>query len=287
MQLKERSERHSQESSLCAASKWLANWVEQLAVPRNFWAEAYANRRIGSLIATALADWGYTVLLQGDYRNIVALPANSPDRNLVLIGAHYDSVPHSPGADDNASGVAVLLLCAQALAKQSLQVGFVAFNAEEDNLLGSRDFVSNGLKQLQIRPGLVHVLEMVGFRSYQAGSQRVPLNWLAKRFPVGDFIGIVGNRQAGRAINQILQSSALPSPRCVTLRQWIPLTEWLPDLRRSDHFPFWESQIPALLWTDTAEFRTPHYHRTSDLPETLDYEFMAEVANLLLASLLP
>ena len=268
-----------------ATTRWLAQWTESLAVPRNFWVERRENRAIGDKLAAALSGWGYEVHVQGAFRNVVALPPARRDEPMTLVGAHYDSVPRSPGADDNASGVAVLLAAARALARSDAPVGFVAFNAEEDGLLGSKDFVEHGLDELRIRPLTAHVLEMVGFRSRARGSQRLPFPWPTRRFDTADFLAIVGNPEGRRAIDRVMSADASPRPRCVSLSQWIAMDSLLPDLRRSDHFPFWTKRIPALLWTDTADLRNPNYHRTSDTPETLDYDFMAEVATLLVAAL--
>lgn len=267
------------------SAAWLARWTETLAVPRNFWAERRENLAIGDTLAEAFAGWGYDVRFQGAFRNVVALPRARRDEPLVLVGAHYDSVPRCPGADDNASGVAVLLAAARALSRSDAPVGFVAFNAEENGLLGSRDFVDRGLHELAIRPLLAHVLEMVGFRSRVRGSQRLPFPWPTQRFDTADFVAIIGNAAASGALGRVMRSHASPRPRCVSLSQWVAMDSLLPDLRRSDHFPFWTKRIPALLWTDTADLRNPNYHRTSDTPDTLDYGFMAEVANLLVTSL--
>lgn len=264
---------------------WLADWTERLAVPRSFWGEPRVNRAIGETLATSLAAWDYDVRLQGRYRNVVALPRRRHGGSLVVVGAHYDSVPGCPGADDNASGVAVLLACARAFARTGLPIAFVAFNAEEDGLLGSRDFVNAGLTELEVRPTVVHVLEMVGFRSRLHGSQRLPFPWPSRALRTADFIGIIANRGARAALDGVLQSDASPRPRCVSLQEWLPMDAFVPALRRSDHFPFWQAEIPALLWTDTADFRNPNYHRASDLPETLDYAFMSEVASLAIGSL--
>ena len=286
MWITDRNEPRPRISASREDAKWLAEWTERLAVPRNFWAEHAENRAIGNRLAEAFAGWGYDVDFQGDYRNVVALPRSSVRREaLVLVGAHYDSVPRSPGADDNASGVAVLLATARALARTAAPVAFVAFNAEEDGLLGSRDFVERGLHELGVHPLLAHVLEMVGFRSRAYGSQRLPFPWPTRRFDTADFVAIIGNPESKGALDRVMCSSASPRPRCVSLQQWVAMDSVLPSLRRSDHFPFWTKRIPALLWTDTAELRNPNYHRSSDTPDTLDYDFMSEVANLLVTSL--
>ncbi len=270
--------------SATATATWLARWTEDIAVPRNFWAERHENRAIGDRLAEALAGWGYDVHFQGAFRNVVALPHARREEPLVLVGAHYDSVPRCPGADDNASGVAVLLAAARALARTDAPIGFVAFNAEENGLLGSQDFVERGLHELRIRPLVAHVLEMVGFRSRARGSQRLPFPWPTRGLDTADFLAIIGNPEGSKALDRVMSSEASPRPRCVSLSQWIAIDSLLPDLRRSDHFPFWTKRIPALLWTDTAELRNPNYHRTSDTPDTLDYAFMAEVANLLVTA---
>src|SRR5579871_6875212 len=110
----------------------LRAWVTAIAKPRHFWAEASENRRVGDAIATELSRLGFEVLLQGRYRNVVALP-RARTGPVTLVAAHFDTVPASPGADDNASGVAVLLECARAMRDHAPRgtVGFVAFNAEE------------------------------------------------------------------------------------------------------------------------------------------------------------
>lgn len=286
MWITDRDERCPKTSASGEGARWLAKWTERLAVPRNFWAERAENRAIGRLLAEAFAGWGYDIRIQGDYRNVVALPRSARhNEGLVLVGAHYDSVPRSPGADDNASGVAVVLAAARALAGSTAPVAFVAFNAEEDGLLGSRDFVERGLHELGIRPRLAHVLEMVGFRSRAHGSQRLPFPWPTRRFDTADFVAIVGSPESKGALDRVMRSEASPRPRCVSLQEWVAMDSVLPALRRSDHFPFWTKRIPALLWTDTAEFRNPNYHRSSDTPDTLDYDFMSAVANLLVTSL--
>jgi Zn-dependent M28 family amino/carboxypeptidase len=203
----------------------------------------------------------------------------------VLVGAHYDAVPGTPEADDNASALAVLLAAARTIGP-SIDVCFVAFNGEECNLLGSRGFVErlgrNRLKE-------VHVLEMVGYASREPGSQQNPIPPL--RVPtVGDFLGLVGTHRSRRVLGRVLtlaDSSTLPVQGLYLPP--VPLAairRLAPHVLRSDHAPFWEVGIPALMWTDTAEFRNPNYHSTFDTPETLDYEFMVGVARLLVHAVL-
>ncbi len=286
----------------------LRAWVDALARPRHFWAEARENRRVGERVAGELARLGLDVTFQGPYRNVVALPPRRAQAPLVMIAAHYDSVPGCPGADDNASGLAVMLECARALAgaraggvapecwlggttrrlsdlrpdrsrDASRSVGFVAFNAEEDGMLGSRDFVATGLRQLRLSVAAVHVLDMCGFRASGPGTQRSPLPFPVPGLSRGTFIAVLG-QGASNTLADAAASAPLASPHRVALKTFRGAHGVVPDLARSDHAPFWNAELPALLWTDTGNFRNPHYHRASDTPETLDYVFMNAVRNL-------
>ncbi|RYE89923.1 MAG: M28 family peptidase, partial [Myxococcales bacterium] len=97
----------------------------------------------------------------------------------------------------------------------------------------------------------------------------------------------LGNGASNRAVGAALRATGTAGLRRLGLRTWGPVSRWLPDLGRSDHLPFWRARLPAVLWTDTAEFRNPHYHRATDRPDTLDYGFLREVSSLLLAQLAP
>lgn len=259
----------------------LRPWVRALARPRHFWAEASENRRIGDLIAGELGRLGFRVEIQGRYRNVVALPANAEKRPCTLVSAHYDSVPGCPGADDNASGVAVMLACARHVAdSRAGNVGFVAFNAEEDGLLGSRDFVESGLSKLPIHLKMVHVLEMCGYRVFHKGSQMGPIPPRLLGLDAGTFIAMIGRGASNGVLQKAFDADVVPAVHRVGLQTTELAGRLLPDLARSDHYPFWAAELPALLWTDTGNFRNPNYHRSSDTPETLDYRFMSEVTEL-------
>jgi Peptidase family M28 len=266
-----------------SAKARLRRWVEHFAFPRHALVNARANRRAGDDLAGAFANLGYAVQLQGRFRNVLALPRGARGLPLTLVAAHYDSVPGSPGADDNASGLAAMLECARALAgSEALSaVGFIAFNAEEDGLLGSRDFVAEGLRDLPGPLGAVHVLEMVGFRGPPSGEQPLPLPWVPKGLRSPDFLALLTRGPSNESAQRALAHARSGGPRVVAAKTWAPIERLLPDLLRSDHAPFWAAGLPATLWTDTGNFRNPNYHRISDTPETLDYAFLLEVTALL------
>jgi len=263
-------------------------WVERLAVPRHFEREQDENKNIALWIAAKLQSWGYRVELQGPWWNVVALP-KSPSRSIILVCAHYDSVAGCPGADDNASAVAAMLGCARACASISPRpdVGFVSFNREEDGMLGSQDFIEwMGASKLPVK--CVHVLEMVGYASEQAGSQRIPPGLPVRVSDKGNFLALLANRRSYRVLDAVLAraSTYLPDFPVVGLRVTAGLEKYFPVLLRSDHAPFWQRRMPATMWTDTSEFRNPFYHQPGNTPQTLDYVFLRSVTELLIASLL-
>ncbi len=181
--------------------------------------------------------------------------------------------------------MAVLLTAARAIGPRA-EVSYVAFDGEECGLAGSRSFVERlGPNRLEA----VHVLEMVGFTDRRPGSQRNPFP-MVEGPTVGDFLGLVGTHDSRNLLDRVLAAAGhsaipvyglyLPDVPTEVIRQAVP------NVLRSDHAPFWKAGIPALMWTDTAEFRNPHYHRESDTPDTLDYAFMAEVARILVHAVL-
>lgn len=258
----------------------LRGHVEALCYPRHALAQPSANARARQAVADPLSALGYRVSLQGPHRNVVACPPHAQQAP-VFVGAHYDSVPRTPGADDNASGLAVLLEVARAAAGAGVPVGFIAFNGEEDGLVGSQDFVSELQRHRCPRPAAIHVLEMVGFTAEHQDPGPLP-RWLVGERR-GDFIALIANRISSRLVGGVLGlARSQPLAPSVSALQTCGLESSVPDVLRSDHAPFWAAGIPALMWTDTAELRNPHYHQPTDLPDTLDYTFMARVTALLL-----
>lgn len=267
----------------------LRAWVRRLAVPRHFVFEPDENESVALWLAAQLQSWGYRVQLQGEWRNVVATPARSSGP-LTLVGAHYDSVGGCPGADDNASAVAAMLGCARvcSLLKTAPPVAFVAFNREEDNLLGSRDFVSWLASQRELVIDEAHILEMVGFASDEPGTQRIPPGLPVKVPDTGNFLGLLANRASHETLDRLLScaSTYFPQFPVIGLRVTLGLEKYFPVLLRSDHAPFWAVKKPAIMWTDTSEFRNPYYHQPGDKPDTLNYAFLRKVTQLLVASVL-
>jgi Zn-dependent M28 family amino/carboxypeptidase len=220
--------------------------------------------------------------------NIVATSSGIKDRSeWTLVGAHYDAVVESPGADDNASGVAVMLEAARVLGpREGLKC--VAFTLEEPQtdtvsfLIGSRHFVKK-MKSLGHRYRAAFILESVGYLSHESESQLLPP--FVKAPSVGDFIGVVGNRKAEGIMAEFREAAAqVPGLKVVTYAS--PLRGFLlPETRFSDHAPFWDAGYPAVMITDTAMFRNPNYHTPYDTSESLSPDFMAQVAGALILTL--
>ncbi|UCH93446.1 MAG: M28 family peptidase [Candidatus Aminicenantes bacterium] len=265
---------------------FLRRVVETISIPRHYSNEYQNNQFTARWIAEQLQSYGYHSFFQGRYKNVVSVLPGSNGGPMFLIGAHYDSVPGTPGADDNASAVAALLACAKAIChyEEEAHVCFVAFNREEDGMMGSWDFVTNYLPKSGLIIRQVHILEMVGYCSRTPGSQHLPPGMPIKIPEVGDFLGLIGNRRSNALIDGILEQSKsyIPGFPVLGLKVYHGLEKFFPHLRRSDHNPFWKTGVPALMWTDTSEFRNPNYHQWSDSPDTLDYIFLRRVTQLLL-----
>lgn len=209
-----------------------------------------------------------------------------------LIGAHYDSVSGTVGADDNASAVAVQLEVARHLAEQTgihtldLAVKFVFFALEEPPAygtphMGSRVYAKMARRQKEKIDGMI-CLEMVGYACHEPGCQKYPFPLMFLDYPQkGDFIGIVNNfKSRGFArglVEQFQKNRQLP-----VVKLTVPLNGWvMPAVRLSDHASFWDQGFKAVMVTDSAFFRNPYYHTAADTMDKLDFEFMAEVVESL------
>jgi Zn-dependent M28 family amino/carboxypeptidase len=221
-------------------------------------------------------------------RNIVAVsPHEDPKAACLIIGAHYDAVPFSPGADDNGSGTAVMLEAARVLSVKGLpsrlRVYFVAFAMEENGMIGSRHYVETLRKSKAPVAGMLS-LECVGYASDRAGSQVIPPGLPIQVPDRGNFIGIVGNTESGSLKTALEAAIERDAPGLKAVGLLVPENgHVLPATRLSDHSPFWDAGYPALLVTDTAFLRNPHYHRPSDRIETLNFPFMRDLAQAVAA----
>lgn len=230
------------------------------------------------------------------YRNVIARfgPEQGP---LLVIGAHYDShgdvsrigsaergftpATHTPGADDNASGVAALLELARLLGRTppSRPVELVAYTLEEPPHFRTDD-MGSAWHARALRTGnrtveLMLSLEMIGYFDDTAGSQRYPVPGMSAYYPdQADFIAVVGRVADFGAIRRIKAAMAGASDLPVYSINAPPS---LPGIDFSDHLNYWQQGYPALMITDTAFLRSPHYHRATDTAATLDYARMAKV----------
>lgn len=232
-------------------------------------------------IAAAFAAHGLTPALQhfeSGGRTVSNVEVSSRQTSFIVVGAHYDTVPGSPGADDNASGVAALIELAGLLGKEALPVRFVAFaNEELPYFMGPEMGSWMSAKRARDRGETVRAmlaLEMLGYYRDEPGSQRYPPP-LGLFYPDrGNFIAFVGDLGTRPLVRQVIESfrrnTAFPS-------EGVAAPSFVPGVTWSDHWSFRNQGFPAIMVTDTAFNRYPHYHLPSDTPEKLDYERLARV----------
>ena len=268
----------------------LREMIVRLASPRHYRWHREANRATAEWLEQRFSEWGYKTYRQGRHENVIAVREPATADSWVLVGAHYDSVSGSPGADDNASGLVGMLVCARtiAMAYPRTPVCFVAFNREEEGALGSKDFVLNFLPTTDKTIRLAIILEMIGYCDPRPGSQWRP-SFFPFRIPsAGNFLGVVGGKATRKSIKGLhaRARTLLPDFGIRDVHAFYFLKKLFPILLRSDHEPFWDAGIPAMMWTDTAELRNPHYHRETDTPDRLDYGFLKNVIKLLVFQVL-
>jgi Zn-dependent M28 family amino/carboxypeptidase len=253
---------------------------------RNVW-HPEAMTAAAGYIRNALEAAGYAVSVQPftshgqTVNNLEAvLPGHNAADEIIVAGAHYDSVAGSPGANDNASGVAALLELARLLAGTTLPrtVRFVAFANEEapffyGDEMGSNLYAANARAQGERIEAMLS-LETIGYYTDQPASQQYPFPFSYFYPDTGNFIGFVGDlsnwRLVRRAIGAFRASTAFPS-------EGVAAPRWTDGVHWSDHWSFWQAGYPAIMITDTAPYRYPHYHAATDTPEKLDYTGLARV----------
>ena len=243
-------------------------------------------------ISQQLQAHGYTpefepyVVQDRHTKNVIGVKPGTSEE-VVIVGAHYDTC-FNPGADDNASGVAGLLELARSFAGTSTArtVKFIAFVNEEPpffqtELMGSRVYAKAARARGEHIRAVV-VLEMLGYYSDRRNSQRYPPLFGFGYPNRGNFIGVIGNFRSRRLIRSVAQSMRRGSSVPV---ESAALPEFLPGVAWSDHGSFWKEGYPAVMITDTAYLRNPHYHQDTDTLDTLNYQAMASVVEGLRAAI--
>jgi len=204
----------------------------------------------------------------------------SHPEEIILVGAHYDSVSGSPGANDNASGVAAVLEIARLLKRETLSrtIRFVTFVNEEPpffqtDKMGSRIYASRSRQRGEKIVAMLS-LETIGYYCNEKGSQKYPFPFSFFYPDTGNFIGFVGNVLSRSLVREAIElfrsNTAFPSEG-ITAPSWIPGIGW------SDNWSFWKEGYQAIMITDTALFRYQYYHSHQDVPDRIDYERMARV----------
>ncbi len=273
----------------------LRKWVELLAGqfgPRPF-STPDKLRKIAGILREHMSGLGFSTALQKfiyrkeEYFNVVASPAGEEPLEKVswpvlVVGAHYDTVASTPGADDNSSAVAGLMELSELFSSAPPRgLRLVSFCLEEPPAfrtrnMGSYHYASHLKRTGQAVTGMI-CLEMIGYFSEKPGSQRFPFPFMKRMFPTtGNFIALVGNNRSRDFTHRVKDAFCMgTSIQAVTLNA--PAIVIGIDL--SDHWSFNRHRFPAMMVTDTAFYRNPNYHRMSDTPGTLDYEKAALVVD--------
>lgn len=254
--------------------------LQQLARPRHARWDALGLLAVRSFIEEALQACGpveqhtFEEGPDAGVNLILKLPGTDPDLDPVLVAAHYDGPLNSPGADDNATGMAALLELARrwSVAAADRPLWLVAFDKEEWGMLGS-EALAEELRCQGQRLQLMVSLEMLG---YTSPNQHYPLPEMQSVYgDRGDFIALVANHEAAHLLPGLSQTM---EQHVITKALPVPNNgHGLEGVRLSDHSPFWDAGYNALMVTDTAYMRNPHYHQPTDTIETLDLPFLMAV----------
>ncbi len=211
---------------------------------------------------------------------IVELAGKKRADEILVVGAHYDTVPDCPGANDNGSAVAALLALARRLAQEphARTLRFVAFANEEPPFfwtdeMGSLIYARRCRERDENIIGMI-ALETMGYYSDERGSQAYPPPFSLLYPSTGDFIAFVGNMKSRPFIRTVVgafrRHAQFPS-QGAAIPGIVPQAGW------SDHWSFWQAGYPGLMVTDTAPFRYPHYHMPEDTSDKIDYDRLARV----------
>lgn len=309
----------------------LRNAVEQLPTPRNRLHSPEAMDEAADIIAHSFDDAGWSVERRSfelasvmgclDYgagllpagviptlyshlqgANILAVKEGVSSSETIIVGAHYDTLRDSPGADDNSASVAALMETARVLAPYSFEktIMLAAIDMEEIGFFGSKELVRELSRQRKIQCAIIY--ETMAYTATEPGSQEVPprIGWLYpgqmqrirdRRF-AGDWTLVLYrgfSSSAARYFADGLSYTANPQvPVLIRDPLDVPvlgrvIKRMIPNagaaFGRSDQISFWRAGIPAIMITDTANFRNPHYHEPTDTPDTLDYDRLAAIVS--------
>ncbi len=223
------------------------------------------------------------------YRNVIA-HFGPETKEVVVVGAHYDTAGPLPGADDNASGVAGLLELARLLgnAQLSIRVELVAYTLEEPPFFRLEQMGSAVHAKALKRDGAVvrvmFSLEMIGYFSDAPGSQRFPSSVLSLFYPTeGNFISVIGKMGAGMLVRKIKKAMAEATSLPVYS---INAPRLIPGVDFSDHLSYWREGYPAVMITDTAFYRNANYHTMWDTADRLDYQRMSQAVEAVYAAVI-
>jgi len=230
--------------------------------------------------------------------NILGRKAGVKDEAITfIIDGHYDGVAISPAADDNGTAIAGMLEVLRILSQYDFEhsIRFIGFDLEESGLVGSQRYVQNAIQSYEDIQGVLN-FEMIGYYSDEVDTQTLPAGF-ELLFPQavadiqaddnrGNFLVVCGNDNSISLIGDFMSASAqyVPNLRTISL-QVSGNGQIAPDLRRSDHTPFWDSGRKALMITDGADTRNPYYHTSADTIGTLNFDFMTNVVKSTLATL--
>ncbi|MFQ5444932.1 MAG: M28 family peptidase, partial [Nitrospinales bacterium] len=261
--------------------------LKALVSERNHQTSLSQLRLAGDYVATCFESLGLPIQKEAvayegtETCNVLALKEGTdPDAGLFIIGAHYDTVIGSPGADDNASAVAALLEIARCLKDAPLKTPllFAGFTLEEYGFIGSTHYLEQAKRRNEKIIGMIS-LEMLGCRRREPGSQEYPPYVDRTRYPdTGNFVAVVGNEPSQQLTVSLAETmkktvAELPVEILVVPGRGDPFT----DVRLSDHAPFWDYGYEAVMVTDTAFFRNPNYHQATDTLDTIDVDFVRDI----------
>jgi hypothetical protein len=281
----------------------LAERLAQVAIPRHHGSAPAGLAAVRDTLVNTFTNAGLQVttipvnFASTSVDNVVGRqPGLENEARTCIVDAHYDAVANVAGADDNATGVAATLEIARVLAQYTFKrsIRYIGFCFEELGLIGAQHYVQNSIPAWEQIDGVLN-MEMIGYYSDEPGSQSIPAGFNVL-FPDataaiqangnrGDFITVVGNAASQPLIDAYLQAASTYVPDLNTIAlATIANGQITPDLRRSDHAPFWDAGHQALMLTDGSNFRNPYYHTANDVVATIHMPFLTHVTKATLAT---